>query len=148
MRPNGRGRSKSSALSQQIRSFVTETLSHASTISKASLVAKSKTSSSQLEVGKEQRHLAEAVVTILHPAGLHLRPAAQFVQTAARFASTVRIKNLSRSDAPDVDAKSMFGMMHSGASSGHQIRIRAEGPDAEAAIKALTTLVERNFEDA
>ena len=110
-------------------------------------MAKSKTSPSQLEGGKEQQHLAETVLMILHPAGLHLRPAAQFVQAAARFASTVRIKNLSRPDAPDVDAKSMFGMMHSGVSSGHRIRIRAEGPDAEAAIKALTTLVERNFED-
>jgi phosphotransferase system HPr (HPr) family protein len=111
-------------------------------------VAKSKADRTQVETGKEQRHLAEAVLTVMHPAGLHLRPAAQFVQTAARFTSTVRIKNLSRPDAPDVDAKSMFGMMHSGVSPGHQIRIRAEGPDAEAAVTALTTLVEQNFEDA
>ncbi len=111
-------------------------------------MTKPKTRHAQLEVGKEQPHLAEAILTVLHPDGLHLRPAAQFVQTAARFASSVRIKNLSRPDAPDVDAKSMFGMMHSGVSAGHQIRVRAEGPDAEAAVAALQALVERNFEDA
>jgi phosphotransferase system HPr (HPr) family protein len=85
---------------------------------------------------------------IRHPTGLHLRPAAQFVQTAARFASTIRIKNLSRPEAPEIDAKSMFGMLQCGVAQGHTIRVRAEGTDAAAAVAALQALVERDFEEA
>jgi phosphotransferase system HPr (HPr) family protein len=98
----------------------------------------------------EQPHdqsVAEAVVTVAHPAGLHLRPAAQFVQTAARFASQVTMTNLSRPQAQEVDAKSMFGLMQSGVSQGHRILVRAEGSDASAAVTALQALVERNFEE-
>ncbi len=87
----------------------------------------------------------ETILTVHHPAGLHLRPAAHFVRTAGQFNSAVRLTNLSRPGSPEVDAKSMFAVMQSGVSLGHQIRVRAEGPDAEAAIAALRALVERNF---
>jgi phosphoenolpyruvate---glycerone phosphotransferase subunit DhaM len=89
----------------------------------------------------------EATVVIDHPAGLHLRPAARFVTTAARFASNVYVQNLSRSGAPKVDAKSMLGLMQSGVTQGHEIRLYAEGEDAEAAIAALVSLIAHNFED-
>ena len=92
--------------------------------------------------------MVEATITIDHPAGLHLRPAALFVQTAARFTSSVRLKNLSRVDAAEVDAKSMFGIMQSGVSQGDQVWVCAEGPDADAAIDALQTLVEQNLEES
>jgi len=41
----------------------------------------------------------------------------------------------------------MFAVMQSGVSVGHTIRVRAEGPDAQAAISALRALVEQNFPD-
>ena len=91
--------------------------------------------------------MVETTFTIDHPAGLHLRPAALFVQTAARFTSRVRLKNLSRANAPEVDAKSLFGIMQSGVSQGDQIRVYAEGPDESAAIAALQALVERNLDE-
>lgn len=90
---------------------------------------------------------AEVVLAVDHPAGLHLRPAARFVKSAATFSSKVRLQNLSRIDAPEVDAKSMFGVMRSGVLQGHHIRISAEGPDAEAALATLQALVVQNFNE-
>lgn len=89
----------------------------------------------------------ETTVVIDHPAGLHLRPAARFVTTAARFESKVRVQNLSRPNAPEVDAKSMLGLMQCGVGQGHEIRLCAEGKDAEMAIAALLHLITQNFED-
>ncbi|WP_026371019.1 HPr family phosphocarrier protein [Kallotenue papyrolyticum] len=89
----------------------------------------------------------ETVLTIAHPVGLHLRPAALFVKTAARFQSDIRIANLDRPDRPEVDAKSMFGLMQIGVSQNHRIRVRATGEDAAAALSALQRLVEQNFEE-
>ncbi len=90
----------------------------------------------------------EAKVVIDHPSGLHLRPAARFVTTAARFESVVRVQNLSRPNAPEVDAKSMLGLMQCGVAQGHEIRLCAEGKDADMAVAALLHLIALNFEDA
>lgn len=90
--------------------------------------------------------MVETTVTVSHSAGLHLRPAAIFVQTAARFGSEVRIQNLSRPDTPEVNGKSMFGIMQSGVSEGHLICLRVEGPDEETALKTLRDLIDRDFE--
>lgn len=90
----------------------------------------------------------ESTLTIEHPAGLHLRPAALFVRTAARFQSQITITNLSRVGTPAADAKSMFGVMLIGVSQGHQVRLQANGGDAKLALAALRGLVERQFEEA
>ncbi len=90
---------------------------------------------------------SETVLTIDHPAGLHLRPAALFVKTASRFKSDIQLKNLSREGSPQVDAKSMFGVMQSGVSRGHRIQIVATGADADQAIAALERLVHTQFEE-
>lgn len=89
----------------------------------------------------------ELTLTIDHPAGLHMRPAALFVRTAGRFQSQIKITNLSRSGSAEADAKSLFGIMQCGVSQGHQVRVRAEGDDAEQALAALQQLVNNRFED-
>lgn len=89
----------------------------------------------------------EFVLTIEHPAGLHLRPAALFVKTAARFQSQITITNLSRAGTPAADAKSMFGVILAGVSQGHRVRLQATGDDASAAIAALRDLIDHQFED-
>ena len=89
----------------------------------------------------------ELVLVIDHPSGLHLRPAALFVKTAARFESRITISNLDRVGRPETDAKSMFGLMQQGVSEGHRVRLRAEGPDAEIALQTLQQLVAKRFEE-
>lgn len=90
-------------------------------------------------------HTHEIVLTITNDAGLHLRPAALFVRTAARFSSDIRIANLSRDPAKDVNAKSMMGLMQLGVGPGQQVRVRATGGDAADAVAALEHLVANNF---
>lgn len=90
----------------------------------------------------------EIVLTIDHPAGLHLRPAALFVKTAARFQSSISISNLDRVGRPPTDAKSMFGVMQQGVSQNHRVRLQANGADAADALAALQALVASHFEDA
>ncbi len=95
----------------------------------------------------EEHVTAEAIVNVLHPAGLHMRTAADFVRMAAQFSSSIRLLNLSRPGAREVHGKSMLGVMNSGVSTGHRIRIRAEGSDAVEAVAALRALVERDFKE-
>jgi phosphotransferase system HPr (HPr) family protein len=92
--------------------------------------------------------MEERVLSIGHPAGLHLRPAALFVRTANRFASQIRLQNLSRDGSPAVDAKSMLGVMQAAVSQGHQVRVQAEGADAAEAVASLADLVDSNFAES
>ena len=91
--------------------------------------------------------MQEARLTITHPAGLHARPAALFVRTAASFKSAVRLTNLTRNPERDADAKSILSLMTLGIEHDRQVLIRAEGEDEEAAIAALRDLVESNFHE-
>lgn len=78
--------------------------------------------------------------TIRNPSGLHARPAAMFVKAAAGFGSKITLENLDRGSAP-ADAKSIIAVMSSGVSSGHRVRVTAEGADEDAAIDALEQLI-------
>jgi phosphotransferase system HPr (HPr) family protein len=75
-----------------------------------------------------------------NPSGLHARPAALFVEAASGFASRITVENLDRGSR-SVDAKSILFLLTIGVLCGHRIRISSEGPDAEAALEALATLV-------
>ncbi len=76
--------------------------------------------------------------------GLHARPAALFVQTAARFKDT-RIDVVK--DGTVRNAKSILNVLGLGVSQGTTIVVRAEGPEAEAALAALSDLVARDFNE-
>ncbi|MBX5445818.1 HPr family phosphocarrier protein [Sphaerobacter sp.] len=91
--------------------------------------------------------MTEARLTIANPVGLHARPAALFVRTAASFQSAVRVRNLTRDPEREADAKSILSLMTLGVEHGHEILIRADGPDEEAAIATLRELVESNFRE-
>jgi phosphoenolpyruvate-protein phosphotransferase/dihydroxyacetone kinase phosphotransfer subunit len=86
----------------------------------------------------------EIVLTIVNEIGLHARPAALFVQTAADFRSDIRVRNLTSGSAA-VSAKSMFGVLSLGAEKGHQIAVSAAGPDAAEALESLRQQVESGF---
>ena len=80
-------------------------------------------------------------VTIVNQLGMHARAAAQFVHLASRFQSRVRVARQGR----EMDGKSIMGLLLLAAARGSTITISAEGADAEAALGALTTLVESGF---
>jgi phosphotransferase system HPr (HPr) family protein len=81
--------------------------------------------------------------TILNKLGIHARPAAQFVKTANRFQSEIRVEK----DGEEVDGKSIMGLMMLAAGHGSVIAVSAEGEDADAAIAAIEDLITRKFEE-
>lgn len=85
--------------------------------------------------------MPELTLTVRNPSGLHARPAATFVKAAAGFSADVQLTNLTRNPERSASAKSVIGVMGLGVSSGHQIRLVAEGPDADEALSALGELV-------
>jgi len=86
--------------------------------------------------------MPEVELRVRNPSGLHARPAATFVKAAASFAAGIRVANLDREPQRAVSAKSVIGVLGIGVSSGHRIRLVAEGDDADAAIATLSKLVE------
>jgi phosphocarrier protein len=85
--------------------------------------------------------MPERMVQIVNKNGLHARPAAEIVKLAAKFKSEITIVK----DDLDVNGKSIMGVMMLAAEHGSTILLRAEGPDADAALDALTTLVSNKF---
>ena len=70
---------------------------------------------------------AESItLTLTNLHGLHARPAARFVQTAARFMANVAVTDLTNGKGP-VSARSLNAIATLGAVENHQIRICASG---------------------
>jgi len=88
--------------------------------------------------------MISTIITINHPAGLHARPAAQFVKTAARFPCKISVRKLN-SEKPPANAKSPLSVLTLGVNQGDTVEIIAEGEEAQAALQALVELVESNF---
>ncbi|WP_353809892.1 dihydroxyacetone kinase phosphoryl donor subunit DhaM [Agromyces sp. SYSU T00194] len=76
-------------------------------------------------------------VTLTNDAGLHARPAAEFVRLASTFDARVRVDGK--------DAKSLLAIMSLGAVRGDRVTISAEDPAARYAVDALADLVESGF---
>ncbi len=84
---------------------------------------------------------ATAQVLIKNRKGLHARASAKFVRCAELFESDVQVTK----DDTTVGGTSIMGLMMLGASIGSTLKLEAEGPDAEAAVAALTALVDDLF---
>ena len=87
--------------------------------------------------------MTERQVQIVNKLGLHARPAAEIVKTAARFESNI---TLIRDDL-EVNGKSIMGVMMLAAEFGSSITLRADGPDEEQAVEALAVLVASKFRE-
>src|SRR5688500_1642835 len=85
--------------------------------------------------------MPERAVKIVNKQGIHARPAAEIVKTAARFRSEITIVR----DDMEVNGKSIMGVMMLAAECGAEIIIRAEGDDADAAIEVLAALIVGGF---
>lgn len=85
--------------------------------------------------------MAEREVKIVNKLGIHARPAAEIVKTSARFKSSITIIR----DELEVNAKSIMGVMMLAAEQGATITVRADGPDADAALDALARLIAGKF---
>ena len=82
-------------------------------------------------------------VEIINERGLHARASAKFVKLASGFDAEVTVSR----DGQSVDALSIMGLMMLAAGIGSCIDISAEGPQAEAALEALSALVSARFDE-
>ncbi|MDD5585972.1 MAG: HPr family phosphocarrier protein [Alphaproteobacteria bacterium] len=83
------------------------------------------------------------MVMIENQRGLHARAAAKFVRTAEGFQAEINVTR----DGVSVSGRSIMGLMMLAAASGTQLKLCASGPEAEAAIGALSELVKRRFDE-
>jgi len=78
--------------------------------------------------------------------GLHARPAARLVSGLAGFDADVSLRNLTTAAGP-APARSLTRVAALGALRGHQVELRAVGPEAGAAAAFARDLAARNFDD-
>jgi phosphocarrier protein len=78
---------------------------------------------------------------IVNRLGLHARAAAKLTHIASGFQSEIWLSRSGRR----VNAKSIMGVMMLAAGKGSTVKIDADGPDAEAALAALTQLIADRF---
>ena len=88
--------------------------------------------------------MTERTVKIVNKNGLHARPAAEIVKTAARFKSDITVVR----DDLEVNGKSIMGVMMLAAEFGSSLTIRADGPDADQALEAIAALIAAKFGEA
>ena len=72
--------------------------------------------------------------------GLHNKQVTYFVQKANEFRSSVWLESENRR----MNAKSLLGIMSLGIVTGTVVTLSAEGPDAEDAVNALETMLQRD----
>ncbi len=70
---------------------------------------------------------------ITDPVGIHARPAGLLVQEAKKYGSAVTIEKKGRSS----DARKLMKLISLGVKQHDTITVKVEGPDEEAAAKAL-----------
>jgi len=82
-------------------------------------------------------------IPIINKRGLHARASAKFVQMVERFNAEVWVTK----GHETVGGTSIMGLMMLSAGPGTSIVVSATGPEAEAAINALTDLVASKFNE-
>lgn len=80
---------------------------------------------------------------VLLELGLHARPAGQFVTLASRFESEIEVGRRGEW----VSGRSVLSILSLAAAKGTRVRIRAMGPDAEAAVASLGDVLQRLSSD-
>lgn len=83
----------------------------------------------------------ESAVTIRNEIGLHARPASLFIQEAIKYSSSITLIK----DEKVYNGKSIMSVLSMSAGKGQEIIIKADGEDAEEAVKALVNLIENRL---
>ena len=82
-----------------------------------------------------------ATVKVVNTLGLHARPAAKIVDSAARYASDIKLIY----DEKEVDAKSIMSVVLLAAPCGAELSLKINGDDEAAALQAMTELFANGF---
>jgi len=94
-------------------------------------------------VPEESQAIAARELAIINQRGLRARASAKFVKCAENFNADIMVSR----DGMSVPATSIMGLMMLGAAMGTSISVEAKGPQAEAALEALSQLVASKFDE-
>jgi phosphotransferase system HPr (HPr) family protein len=92
---------------------------------------------------KDPTRTSRRQVEIVNALGLHLRAAGKFVELAGQFQANVRITH----DGHMASGASVLDLTSLAAPCGSSLELEADGPEAEAALDALTELIVRRFDE-
>jgi len=84
---------------------------------------------------------AVAEVVVVHPQGMHLRPATEFARLALSTGCDVRV----RAGDAEANGGSVLELAMMAVAQGTTLVISADGEDPEAAVRALVDLVRNDF---
>ncbi|MCX8051511.1 MAG: HPr family phosphocarrier protein [Chlorobi bacterium] len=86
--------------------------------------------------------MIERTVVVRNRAGLHTRPAAMIVKSAAQFKSDIYLES---EDNTRINAKSIIGVMTLAAAQGTRLKLIVSGPDEEEAARTIAELFDTGF---
>lgn len=87
--------------------------------------------------------MIETKVTIINKLGLHARAAAKLVSCASTFSSKVH----AGTNGKLVNGKSIMSVMMLAAGQGTVLDLQIDGSDEEAALEAISTLINNRFDE-
>jgi len=87
------------------------------------------------------------VFTVENPHGLHARPAARLVSEVRALDASVQLRNLTTVGG-SVPAGSLSRVATLAALQGHEVEVRASGPQAKEAVDHLLALAKRRFDES
>jgi phosphocarrier protein HPr len=85
--------------------------------------------------------MAEKTFKITAETGIHARPATQLVNKAGQFSSDITLEYKGKS----VNLKSIMGVMSLGVGQGSDVVVKAEGSDADEALKAIEDVIKEGL---
>jgi len=94
-----------------------------------------------VDLAPAARNVAEGTVEVRNRLGLHIRPSTMVAKAAIRYLSTITIARGNK----HASARSATSLEMLKARLGTHLKIRAEGPDAKDALKAVQALFEKKF---
>jgi len=86
----------------------------------------------------------EVLLKLKNKEGMHARPAGVLAKKASEFQSTIQISV----NGVTKSAKSIMGIMSLGLKHDQEFKLIIDGPDAETAHQAITSLVDQEFKTA
>ena len=98
-------------------------------------------------VEPEGAEYSETLLDVTNEHGLHARPAAELVSLASKYSGEIEVANVSSGAGP-ASARSLTSIALLQVNTGDQIRIRAWGPEREAALAAIAQLAKDGFGEA
>ncbi len=87
--------------------------------------------------------MIEQEIEIINKLGLHARAAAKLVNTASQFSSHIELEYKNQR----ADAKSIMSVLILAAAQGSLLHVRVEGNDEQAAMAAITQLINNYFDE-